>query len=211
MERHETFLTEDLMKHYLRTILDSLSYRVFAVVDPYKTIIIDHCENKICKHPNHPLNENFGHHNTILEKELYIDKTDFRDKDNQTFFRMAPGKTVRLKYSDFVEYVNHNNDQLIVKNTIPQNPKKIKGIIHWVPINDSVDCKFEMYDSLLKNNEFNEQSKKVKYGKIEKIVLYLLDKTLQFERIGFFRFDRMENDIPVFIQIIDLTDKYNKN
>lgn len=210
MERHETFLTESLIKHYLRTRLDNISYRMFAVVEPLKIIIVDQEEEKICNHPNHPLVPDMGHHITKLNKEIYIEKTDFREIDEKSYYRMAPGKTVRLKYADFIEYVSHDDEKLLVKNTLPKNPKKIKGIIHWVSLEDSIDCKFEIYDTLLINNEYNEKSKIIKYGKIEKSVMHNLDKTFQFERVGFFRYDRTEENIPVFIQIIDLMDKYNK-
>ena len=210
MERNDTLLTEDIIKHYLRTELDKISYRMFAVIDPLSVSIMDQNFERICEHSNHPLNKNFYSHNTILDKNIYIEKSDFKEVDDKNYYRIAPGKIVRLKYADFIKYESHDDNILVVKNIIPENPKKIKGIIHWVSEKDSIECEFEIYDTLLKNNEFNKDSKIIKYGRLEKSALEYLDKILQFERVGFFRFDRFENNKPIFIRIIDLVDKFNK-
>jgi glutaminyl-tRNA synthetase len=208
MEKHETLLSEDLINHYLRKTLDITSDRMFAVIDPIKLSVVDLKDNISCLHFNKPKDPN-DYHYTQLTKNLYIDKSDFRNQDSPDYYRLAPNKTVRLRFGPFIKYIKHDANYIESEITNPENPKKIKGIIHWVSKEDSAGAIFEIYTSLLKDNKLNEKSKHVYNGYVEKTVMLDLTKTYQFERVGFFKFDRYENNIPVFIRVIDLVDKFN--
>lgn len=214
IERHDMTMSTDLLDHYLREYLDKNAYRVFAVCDPIKLTICDYGDNRECEHPNHPTDKSLGSHKTILSKNIYIENTDFRELDDKDYFRLAPNKTVRLRYADFIKYESHeikdNNIIISAKNNTPDNPKKIKGIIHWLSDKGSVPARFELFNELYIDGKYNPSSKTVKNGYVESYVMDNLDKMFQFERIGFFKFDRYEDDIPVFIRIVGLVDKYNK-
>ena len=168
MERHDTNLEKSLVDYHLRENLNKLSERVFAVIDPIAVNIIDQTEIKHCKHSSGNGNSD---HETQLSKNIYIEKSDFREVDEKSYYRLAPGKIVRLRYADFIEYVSHNNDEIIAKNVVPKNPKKIKGVIHWVSKEDSLPAKFELFDDLLIDGNYNKNSKIVKNGYIEKYIM----------------------------------------
>ena len=205
MNRHDSNIKKGLIDYHLRDVLNLTSPRAFAVIDPIEVDISDHVGEKVCKN---------GDHSTILSKKIYIDRTDFREIDDKSYYRLAPNKTVRLRYADFIEYVSHEKQgslvtKIIVKNVIPPNPKKIRGIIHWVSESDLVAVNFELYQDLLANENYNPLSIIITSGYVEKYVMEDITKTYQFERLGYFKFDRWENQIPVFIRVVGLVDKYN--
>lgn len=61
----------------------------------------------MCVHPNHPVDKTLGQHFTKLTSWIWIEKSDFREIDSADYYRLVPGKTIRLKYTDFVQYVKH--------------------------------------------------------------------------------------------------------
>lgn len=224
--RQDNVITQSLIDYHLREVLDQTSIRVFGVLDPIELEIVDHKEDRDCNHP-HVIDETS--HNTRLTKNVYIERADFKEQDEKGYFRLAPGKTIRLRYADFLEYLSHNhtnNDtgsgitdnleikaeikvNIQVKNAIPVNPKKIKGVIHWTSTTTSFLAKFEQFDDLLENGVFNPNSKTCYKGYVENYVLQDLNKTYQFERVGYYKFDRYDEDgIPVFIRVVKLVDKY---
>ncbi|XWV24559.1 glutamine tRNA-synthetase [Tupanvirus deep ocean] len=209
MERHDTNLTKALIDFHLREVLDRESPRMFAIIDPLEVVIEDETNVHDCNHPNHPKNVTMGSHITQLTKNILIEKSDFREVDSKDFFRLAPEKTIRLKYSYFVKYANHNKDIVTVSKTEPTNPKKIKGVIHWISKDFAIPVKFELYDKLLIDGEYNPNSKIIRDGYVEPAVMENLSKPYQFERLGYFKFDRYDNGKPVFIRVIDLIDKFN--
>ena len=150
-----------------------------------------------------------GFHETKLTDTVYIDRSDFREVDSSDYYRLAPNKTVRLRYSDFIKCESYNltdnRIHIYAKIDDPDKPKKIKGIIHWVNSN-SHNAIFEIYpDNLV-------DSVKTFNGFVEEFVIESINKgnkIFQFERIGYFKFDRYENEVPVFIKVIGLLDKYS--
>ena len=109
---------------------------------------------------------------------------------------------------------NYNKEtnvlSIVQANLEGVNIKKIKGCIHWISDVDAVKVKYELFSELAPGGVFNPNSKITKIGYIQKYVLDILDKPVQLERIGFFKFDRFDKlnneDIPVFIQIVGLFD-----
>jgi glutaminyl-tRNA synthetase len=171
MERHNSTIAKALIDHELREHLGKTAPRAFAVIDPIK-VVIDGPESET----------------------IYIERSDFREVDSKEYYRLAPGKTIRLKYSDFVQYKSHTADQIVVSHVTPDMPKKVKGIIHWVK-SDAQPAVFEFYD---------EMKIEIKNGFVDRSVMEKLDITHQFERIGYFRFDRYVDGKPVFINVIPL-------
>ncbi len=210
IDRNDTNIGKQLIDFHLREILDISALRMFAVIDPCKLIITDETNLVECNHPNHPKNKSLGSHITHHENELIIEKSDFREVDSPDYYRLAPGKTIRLKYSYFVKYNSHDNDIIYVTKTTPDKPKRIKGIIHWLSSKSAQNAKFELYDQLLSDGAFNTKSLDVKMGFVEPAVMENLDKIFQFERLGYFKFDRFESNIPVFIRVVGLVDKFIK-
>ncbi len=209
MDRHDNNLEQSLIDYHLREVLTKTAHRAFAVIDPVKIEVIDHIENRSCEHVS---GTSDPAHLTTLTKQMWIERSDFREVDEKSYFRLAPGKTIRLRYADFVEYVDHTADLIRVKNTVPANPKKIKGVIHWVSTEFSQPVRFELFSELLEDGQYNSKSKEVKDGYVENWVmndvLFNANPVYQFERLGYFRFDRCDPDgRPVFIQVVGLVDK----
>lgn len=212
---NDTNISQHFIDHCLREELDKIAPRMFAVIDPLKINIINFDgDMKDCEHPNHSNNPEMGIHNTIITKNIYIEKSDFKNTDSKDYYRLTHEKPVRLRYSDFIKYNKENDDgSLDVELIVPENPKKIKGVIHWISFEDSIEAKFELYNHPLffeKDSElfFNDKSKEVYYGRVENSVMKNLEISYQFERLGYFKFDRFEDDKPVFIRIVDLFNKY---
>lgn len=228
--RNETLISKSFLEQQLRLYHDQTCLRAFAVMDPIKLLINNNITNQYfiarsCTHPNHPTNKELGSHETILTKDLYIEKSDFRESDSKDYYRLTPNtnKPIRLRYADFVNYVSHhyiNDDdqEIVVKDIIPDQPKKIKGIIHWVNSN-SPKAVFEIYESLYGDDGVIKNGSKINIynGYVEQFVIDSLKNNItvfQFERLGYFKFNRyLDNNngtnLPVFIQIIGLQDKYN--
>lgn len=209
MERHESEFSEPIFEYHLRKELNETCLRMFAVVEPLE-LNINITEPIKCAHVNHPKKTELGTHQTLLTSKIYIERNDFKEVDEKNYYRLAPGKVIRLRYGPFIKYVSHNDKQIVCETTQPDKPNAIKGIIHWVSDEDSIPCIFEFYQNILdENGQFNTNSKKTYRGRVEKSVMSDLAQSYQFERLGYFKFDRYENDMPVFTRIIDLFDQYN--
>ena len=209
MNRSDQFFSNDIIRHYLRKELDENATRVFGIVKP-KLIEIenfsDHYNDILeCKHNNHSKSDEF--HTTILTKQIYIDSNDFREIDDPDFYRLAPGKIIRLRYGPFIQYVSHSADKIICRIVTPEKPKKIKGIIHWVSADDkySSKVKFELYNDVLINGELNKNSIEKFEGYLENYAIEIND-SMQLERVGYFKYDRDEDNKRVYIRVVELND-----
>jgi glutaminyl-tRNA synthetase len=175
IERRDTELARPVVLHHLRAYYDKVAPRAFAVLDPLR-VVMD------------------------TGKDVFIDRADFREVDSPDYYRMAPGKTVRLRFGPCITYVSHDAEQLQARDVGNQ---KVKGIIHWVPADAALPAIFEEYEDIDVNSQ-----KTIRSGLIHKDVIYGGGEVYQFERVGYFRFDRMFGDIPVFIKIVGLLNKF---
>ena len=215
--RSEPCISKGMIEHELRAVLERTSPRAFAVLDPLTLCILNYTDDEVCTHPNHPVDKTMGSHNIIFTKNIYIDRNDFRVNDDPSYYRLAPDKTVRLRYSNFIKCDSYdlNSNTIYANITSPEKPNKIKGIIHW--LNEMSPCAiFEIYEDLYdKKDTFTNSIKQYK-GYVEEYVIEEIknkgvDTVMQFERLGYFKLDRYSDNIPIFIQIIGLVDKYNKS
>ncbi len=194
-DKKETIISTKFMDHLLRTEYNN-ALRVFGVIDPIEITIEDFNEPVLLDHPN----------NISLTNKIYIEKEDFSLEHIKDYYRFMPNNKVRLRYynNDFFELSGNN---IIKKADVTgMNIKKIKGCIHWISNIDAVKVKYELFSELAPNNIYDSNSKITYDGYIQNFAIENLDKPLQLERKGFFKFDRYENDIPVFIQIVGLYD-----
>lgn len=149
---------------------------------------------------------------TDTERRIWIERSDFRVVDSPDFYRLAPGKTVRLRYDNFIEYVSFETDiegrvsRVWCREVEPEKPKKVKGIIHWLPVEGSRGVLFDLYDDVSV-----ECDKVVRYGYVSAdLDPETCRDAVQFERVGFFRFDRRAAclEVPIFLRITGLADKF---
>ena len=221
-----------VLENTIREELNLSAGRIMGVLDPLKITITNYSENEqeIIKAPVNP-NIDDSTRDITISKEIYIEKTDFMEKPKKNYFRLSPGKEVRLRHAFNItcNKVLKSNDGEIIGLECTYDPKsrdmkkgnKVKGMIHWVNANDCLDVKVNIYDRLfldknpkdLKN--FNEKSLITKKNaKIESnLKIENLSIRYQFERIGYFiRDSKSSLDEISYNQIVSLKDTWkNKN
>ncbi|MCK5760914.1 MAG: glutamine--tRNA ligase/YqeY domain fusion protein, partial [Candidatus Delongbacteria bacterium] len=209
------------LDYYIRENLKRTSSHVMAVIDPVKLIINDYPEDKceIFNLENLPNSEDSETREVKFTKTLYVERDDVREEADKKFFRLSPGNYVKLRKSYIVkctEIIKKENDEIdtVYCDLVPDsqksmkvNDKKVKGIIHWVSSDYSIDTEVRMYDKLFikenpledKNIDFKEYvnlgSMKVhKNCKIEGSILSASsEERFQFERVGYFTVDMKDS------------------
>jgi len=221
-----------VLENTIREELNLSAGRIMGVLDPLKITITNYSENEqeIIKAPVNP-NIDDSTRDITISKEIYIEKTDFMEKPEKNYFRLSPGKEVRLRHAFNItcNKVLKSNDGEVIGLECTYDPKsrdmkkgnKVKGMIHWVNANDCLDVKVNIYDRLfldknpkdLKN--FNGKSLITKENaKIESnLKIENLSTRYQFERIGYFIRDYKSSlDEITYNQIVSLKDTWkNKN
>ena len=221
-----------VLENTIREELNLSAGRIMGVLDPLKLTITNYSENEqeIIKAPVNP-NIDDSTRDITISKEIYIEKTDFMEKPEKNYFRLSPGKEVRLRHAFNItcNKVLKSNDGEVIGLECTYDPKsrdmkkgnKVKGMIHWVNANDCLDVKVNIYDRLfldknpkdLKN--FNEKSLITKKNaRIESnLKIENLSIRYQFERIGYFiRDSKSSLDEISYNQIVSLKDTWkNKN
>jgi glutaminyl-tRNA synthetase len=151
-----------LLEWALREHLNKVATRVMGVLNPLKLVIVNYPEGDIEKLPtdNNPEDPNAGTRELPFGRELWMEADDFKVEANKKWFRLAPGKAVRLKSAYIVRYVDHVEDE----NGIPQEVHveyfpdsksgsdtsgiKAKGTLHWVHAPSAINAEVRLYDRL---------------------------------------------------------------
>ena len=156
-----------LLDHCVREALADTAPRAMAVINPVKVVLTNWPEDKIDvltieNHPDHP---EFGAREVKFGRELYIEAEDFMEAPVKKFFRMAPGKEVRLKGAyivkceDFVKDADGNIVELHCTVDMDSRSgseganRKVKGTLHWVSAVDGVPAEFRLYEPILAEDE----------------------------------------------------------
>ena len=156
-----------LLDQCVREALADTAPRAMAVIDPVKVVLTNWPEDKldvltIENHPDHP---EMGAREVKFGRELYIEREDFMEEPVKKFFRMAPGKEVRLKGAyivrceDFVKDENgtitelHCTVDMDSRSGSEGSNRKVKGTLHWVSAADAVPCEYRLYEPILAEDE----------------------------------------------------------
>lgn len=228
-----------LLEYAIREDMNKKATRVSAVLDPIKLVLTNYPEGQteILEAHNNPEDQNAGSHKILFSRELYIERDDFMEDAPKKYFRLTPGNEVRLKNAYIVKCTGckyDDNGNLVevyaeydplTKSGMPESNRKVKGTIHWVSTEDSVDAEVRIYDRLFsvenpsdeKDKDFREllnpDSLKVLSGcKVEPYLKEAksLDK-FQFQRIGYFCVDPdSTSDKLVFNRTVALKDSWSK-
>ena len=158
-----------LLEFCIREDLKLKAPRYMAVLDPVKVVITNYPEGQTetLIIENNTENEAMGHREVTFGREVYIERGDFMEEPVKKFFRLAPGKEVRLKGAYIIECqsVVKDADGNITEIHCTYDPatksgtgcqKKVKGILHWVEASTAVDMEVRLYDYLL--NSENEET-----------------------------------------------------
>lgn len=221
------------LENSLRDELNKSSNRVMAVLDPLKVVITNFPEGETesLDAINNPENLNAGSRKIPFSKEIYIEKSDFMEDPPRKFFRLGPGREVRLRYAYFITCTNVIKDSAgnVVELHCTYDPntksgsapdgRKVKGTIHWVSANDAIDAEVRLYDRLFKKSDpdqggnfldaLNSESCMVQNAKLEPCLNDPGAQTYQFERLGYFKKDeKLSVSQNVFIRVVSLRDSW---
>ena len=221
------------LENSLRDELNKSSNRVMGVLDPLKVVITNFPkgETESLDAINNPEDPNAGSRKIPFAKEIYIEKDDFMEDPPRKFFRLGPGREVRLRYAYFITCNNviKDSDGSIVELHCTYDPKtksgnapdgrKVKGTIHWVSAKDAVDAEVRLYDRLFKKSDpdkggnfldaLNSDSCMVQNAKLEPCLNDPGGQTYQFERLGYFKKDeKLSVSKNVFIRVVSLRDSW---
>ena len=222
-----------LLEHCLREDLNKRSTRIMAVLDPLKVVIDNYPEGEVEEMDavNNPEDAAAGSRKTPFSKVIFIDREDFQEVPPKGYYRLSPGKEVRLRYAYLVTctHVVKNESGHVTEVHCTYDPatrggntpdgRKVKSTIQWVSAHHALDVEARLYENLFneqtdENVEFldslNPKSLEVKIGKIEPAVsLARPGDHYQFERVGYFNMDRDSTPAkPVFNRTVALKDTW---
>ena len=221
----------------LRDDLNKRAQRRMAVLNPLKVIITNYPEGKVEELDaiNNPEDESAGSRKVPFERELFIEQDDFMEDPPKKFFRLGPGREVRLRYAYFITCNNVIKDEQgnIVELHCTYDPKtkggnapdgrKVRGTIHWVSANESIDADVRLYDRLFTISDPSSSDNfedvlnpdsliALNECKLERSLSDVgLEEHIQFERLGYFYKDPdSTNGMPVFNRTVPLRNTWAK-
>ncbi|MCY2930349.1 MAG: glutamine--tRNA ligase/YqeY domain fusion protein [Planctomycetota bacterium] len=151
-----------MLEHCVREDLNKTSPRVMAVLDPIKVVITNYPEGQVeeLQAVNNPEDASAGSRAVPFARELYIEREDFMEDPPKKFFRLSPGREVRLRYAYFIKCEKAVKDDAghIVELHCTYDPatrggdapdgRKVKSTLHWVCASKALDARVNLYDTL---------------------------------------------------------------
>ena len=219
LAKRENMIEVELLEHCLRQDLNKRAPRRLGVLNPLKLTIENYPTNQTeeIDAVNNPEDESAGTRKVPFSGEIYIDRNDFMEEPPKKYFRLAPGKEVRLKYAYYVtckDVVKNDNGEVIeiICNYDPESKggntedgRKVKGTIQWVDAKTSIPTKVRLYDRLFSvpnpedTGEGEDFIKNINPDSLQTLETCLTESSLsqietevpfQLERIGYFCKDR---------------------
>ncbi|MDT8400766.1 MAG: glutamine--tRNA ligase/YqeY domain fusion protein [Bacteroidales bacterium] len=229
-----------LLEHAVRDDLNIRAPRVFAVLKPVKLVISNYPADKFEEMEiiNNPEDNSMGSRRVPFSRELYIERDDFMEEPPAKFFRLGPGREVRLKGAYIIKCTDFKKDESTgeiseiictydpeTRSGGPEADRKVKGTLHWVSAPHAIDAEVRLYDRLFNHEDpagqkyhdfkefLNPESLEILTGcKLEPSLAEAqpLDK-FQFQRIGYFCVDKdsMPGNI-IFNRTVPLRDTWGK-
>jgi len=240
VSRRDSVVDVGLLEHALREDLNATSPRTMAVLRPLKLVIENFPEGEEVElvAPFSPNDESFGSRTLHLTREVFIERDDFMQEPIKKWFRLAPGKEVRLRYGALVtcnEVVKDDAGNVVElrctwdpesKGGNAPDGRKVRGTIHWVSAKYAVDAEVRLYDRLFNDeNPLDEAHEgdftdRINPSSLEVLQHAKLEPSLaargpgervQFERLGYFVVDPDSTRThPVYNRTIQLKDSWSK-
>lgn len=230
------------LEHCIRDDLNFSAERVMAVLRPLKVVIDNYPDDKVewFDVENNPENPEMGTRKVPFSKVIYIEQEDFMENPPKKFFRLAPGREVRLKNAYFIKCENVVKDDAtgeIIELHCTYDPetmggsapdgRKVKGTLHWVSAAHAVDAEVRLYDHLFTvpnpgdDSEGNDYTSYLNPNSIEVLKSCKVEPSLateapgsrfQFLRMGYFCIDTVDTkeNHLVFNRIVSLKDTWAK-
>jgi glutaminyl-tRNA synthetase len=240
VSRRDSIVDVGLLEHALREDLNATSPRTMAVLRPLKLVIENLPEGEEIEvdAPFSPNDPSFGSRRLHLTREVFIERDDFMEEPMKKWFRLAPGREVRLRYGALVtcnEVVKDDAGNVVElrctwdpasKGGTAPDGRKVRGTIHWVSAKYAVDAEVRLYDRLFnEENPLDEAHEGDFTDRINPKSLEVLQATklepnlaargpgerVQFERLGYFVVDPdSTHDHPIYNRTIQLKDSWAK-
>ena len=235
----ESIISLQLLEHCVREDLNKTSPRLMAVLNPIKLIITNYPEGKTeeLEAVNNPEDPSAGTRKVPFSRVLFIERDDFMEEPPKKFYRLAPGREVRLRYAYFVTctgFKKNEKGEVVevhcrydhkTRGGDAPDGRKVKATLHWVSAKDCLDFEARLYDRLFtvedptahKGTDFKEfinpDSLKILTScKVEPSAAHLkpFDR-VQFERVGYFCLDPdSTGGRLIFNRTVTLRDRWAK-
>ena len=231
-----------LLEHCIREDLNKRAPRVMGVLKPLKLVIDNYPEGQVenLEAVNNPEDAGMGTRQVPFSRELYIERDDFREEAPRKFFRLTPGREVRLRYAYFVtctDVVKDAQTGEVVEVHCSYDPatrggdspdgRKVKGTIHWVSAQHAVSAQVRLYDRLFTKPDPDDVEDGANWldnlnpHSVEVLTACQVEPSLadaepgsrhQFERLGYFCVDSKDSapGTPVFNRTVPLRDSWAK-
>ena len=230
-----------MLEHCLREDLNKSAPRVMAVLRPIKVVMENYPDRHIeeLDAVNNPEDPNMGTRKVPFSRALYIEQDDFREEPPKGFYRLSPGKEVRLRYAYIIKCVGVKKDPATgeilelrctydpeTKSGSSQSGRKVKATIHWVSAAQAVEAEVRLYDHLFTKEDPDEVAegsdwlvnlnpKSLERLSACRVEPYLaqakVGEIFQFERLGYFCADRDSSSSKmVFNRSVMLRDSWAK-
>ena len=227
--KSDSVIEMSVLEECVREELNQHAPRAMCVLNPLKIVIENYPEDKkeILNAKCHPQDESMGERQLPFSQEIYIDQDDFKEEPEGKYFRLAPGKEVRLrgayviKCTDMIKDANGKVTELRCSydpDTLGKKPegRKVKGVIHWVSSDAAQKATIQLYERLF-NTEHPARSENISQDlnphSLTIVNDCLIEPSLanakvgdcfQFERVGYFCVDAITDEGLVFNRIVEL-------
>ncbi len=240
--RRDSMVDLALLEHCLREDLNDVAPRVMSVLRPVRVVLLNYPEDQVemLECWNHPVDKSMGTRRVPFSKVLYIEQDDFREDPPKKYFRLAPGREVRLRYAYYIKCVNvvkvPDTDEITeihctydpeTKGGWAKDGRKVKATIHWVSASHCLTASVRLYDHLFttENPSDVEEGKDyldyINQNSLETLTDCRLEPGLkdaspgqrfQFERLAYFCADLKDSKpgAPVFNRTVPLKDAWGK-
>jgi glutaminyl-tRNA synthetase len=239
--KNDSVIDYGVLENAIRDDLNRVAPRRMAVLNPLKVVITNYPQGEVelMDAINNPEDEQAGTRQVPFSRELYLERDDFMEDPPRKFFRMAPGREVRLRYAYFVtcqEVIKDAAGQVVelhctydpaTRGGDSPDGRKVKATLHWVSAQHAVDAEVRLYDRLFNHpnpagkkeldflSHLNPDSLKVLTGcKLEPTLGEAeIGYTCQFERLGYFSVDSDSDPAAgtlIFNRTVSLKDSWAK-
>ncbi len=240
--KRDSLVDVAMLEHSVREDLNRRAPRVMAVLRPLRVVIDNYPEGRVeeMEAVNNPEDPSMGSRKVPFSRVLYIEREDFREEPPKKFFRLAPGREVRLRYAYYVTCVGVVKDELtgeVVELHCRYDPetrgggspagRKVKSTLHWVSAAHAIEAEVRLYDRLFTVANPNEEGEGVELktclnpDSLETLTACRIEPSLreaapgssyQFERQGYFCVDTVDSRAGrlVFNRTVSLRDPWAK-
>jgi len=238
--KNDSIVDIALLEYHIRQDLNQHSLRVMGVLNPLKVVITNYPEGQIeeLEAINNPEDPDAGTRVVPFSREIYIEQDDFMEDPPRKFFRLAPGKEVRLRYGYFIkceQVIKDDNGKVVelhctydpeTKGGYAPDGRRVKGTLHWVSAAKAIEAEVRLYDRLfdkenpLDHAEDEDFSDFINPDSFSSLTGCKLEPSLatakpgdrfQFERLGYFCVDPDTNTgTLVFNRTVTLRDTWAK-